>query len=305
MKAIKKIFVILDPGTVHQPALRRALVVQEALDAVLYLYLPERESAVLDSPYVSPPLSLSLQQNYWEERRDWLTGLTEDLKQKGRRVESGFEVANDWQHKVVKAIADSECDLVMMAAHHHPWLDRLVHLHRDWYVLRNCVKPLWICKSAEMAASPRFLACAALGHGNEAAAMDETLLSTGSWLAQAMGGAVHLAHCLESASLVTDTLGTSVGAKPLPITVAELEEQHADALNHAALRHQVLPSRIHFRTGKVLSVIPEIAGDIEADCVVLGSVARHGIERLVLGSTVESILDLLPMDVLVVRPAPV
>jgi nucleotide-binding universal stress UspA family protein len=43
---------------------------------------------------------------------------------------------------------------------------------------------------------------------------------------------------------------------------------------------------------------------LNADIVVIGAVARGAIQRMLLGSTAELILDHVPCDLLIVKPGP-
>lgn len=58
----------------------------------------------------------------------------------------------------------------------------------------------------------------------------------------------------------------------------------------------------HVRTGKAAQEIAQVAADLEADLVVVGSRGRRGAERLLLGSTAETVVRIAPCPVLVVRP---
>jgi universal stress protein E len=40
-----------------------------------------------------------------------------------------------------------------------------------------------------------------------------------------------------------------------------------------------------------------------ADVVVIGAVSRSGLKRIALGSTAERVLDFVPSDLLIVKPA--
>jgi universal stress protein E len=47
--------------------------------------------------------------------------------------------------------------------------------------------------------------------------------------------------------------------------------------------------------------LPFFARDRQADLVVMGAVARWSMQRTVIGSTAERVLDHLPCDILIVR----
>jgi nucleotide-binding universal stress UspA family protein len=73
---------------------------------------------------------------------------------------------------------------------------------------------------------------------------------------------------------------------------------HADGLIQAA------PARIvtHVRWESVAEQIAQLASDLEADLVVVGTHGRRGIARVLLGSAAEGVVRLAPCPVLVMRP---
>ena len=58
----------------------------------------------------------------------------------------------------------------------------------------------------------------------------------------------------------------------------------------------------HFRVGSPADEIVQLAVDLDADLIVVGTHGRRGIERLVLGSTAERVVRLGRCPVYVVRP---
>ena len=49
--------------------------------------------------------------------------------------------------------------------------------------------------------------------------------------------------------------------------------------------------------------IPHVAKKVGADVLVMGAVSRSGLQRLFIGNIAEQVLDSLPCDVLIVKPA--
>jgi len=58
----------------------------------------------------------------------------------------------------------------------------------------------------------------------------------------------------------------------------------------------------HVRFDAIASEIAQLAADLEADLVVVGTHGRHGLSRVLLGSSAEATVRLAPCPVLVVRP---
>lgn len=59
---------------------------------------------------------------------------------------------------------------------------------------------------------------------------------------------------------------------------------------------------VHVRFGKPADVLQQVAVDVDADLIVVGTHARRGMQRLVLGSVAEEVLRLGHFPVLVARP---
>jgi nucleotide-binding universal stress UspA family protein len=76
--------------------------------------------------------------------------------------------------------------------------------------------------------------------------------------------------------------------------------QVKDRLGGVAYDH-LLP-RFHILRGAASKVIPETARRLQADLVVMGTVARTGIVGVVIGNTAESILSQLHCSVLALKP---
>jgi nucleotide-binding universal stress UspA family protein len=60
--------------------------------------------------------------------------------------------------------------------------------------------------------------------------------------------------------------------------------------------------QLHMPKGLARKEIPQLARQLQADCIVMGTVARIGIPGFFIGNTAESILDQLECSVLAVKP---
>ncbi|HET7541250.1 MAG TPA: universal stress protein [Polyangiaceae bacterium] len=86
-----------------------------------------------------------------------------------------------------------------------------------------------------------------------------------------------------------------------------LTEYVAGKLREFASLHgsaAMLPGRVvsHVRVDSPANGVAQLASELEADLVVVGTHGRKGLSRLVLGSVSESVLRLAPCPVLIVRP---
>ncbi|MFZ5897056.1 MAG: universal stress protein [Myxococcota bacterium] len=106
---------------------------------------------------------------------------------------------------------------------------------------------------------------------------------------------------LEAEGQAWGTTGApSVGEAALRLR-SYVEQRLVEHQNNGVRR---APSRVvtHVRTDSAAHEVAQLAADVEADIVVVGTHGRRGISRLLLGSTAESTVRLAPCPVLVARP---
>jgi nucleotide-binding universal stress UspA family protein len=66
--------------------------------------------------------------------------------------------------------------------------------------------------------------------------------------------------------------------------------------------YQELSPSLHLLQGDAQKMIAALAAKLQADLVVMGTIARTGISGLIIGNTSEAILDQLECSVLAVKP---
>lgn len=108
--------------------------------------------------------------------------------------------------------------------------------------------------------------------------------------------ALHLVHVIEPLSLAYG------GDIPMDFSGVQdqLQEQAEKQLEQFGRRYQIAPERLHLMIGRPESQIHQLAEDIGADLIVVGSHGRQGL-ALILGSTANGVLHGAHCDVLAVR----
>jgi nucleotide-binding universal stress UspA family protein len=93
--------------------------------------------------------------------------------------------------------------------------------------------------------------------------------------------------------------------------VEQVKQQHSQNLNILISKTNeklgsdnpdYIKPEIHLLKGMPRSTIPEFAGEIKADLVVMGTVARTGLAGFIMGNTAETILNQLNCSVLAIKP---
>jgi universal stress protein E len=124
-------------------------------------------------------------------------------------------------------------------------------------------------------------------------------------LRSTVDGELHLMHAYEIAPAVAvsaDSMAMPISA-PLRDVADALKKQHKDAVFALADQHGLAHDHVHVHEGPTQSALVRLTGQLRADIVVIGAVARSGLRRLFLGSTAEQVLDRLPCDMLIIKPS--
>ena len=60
--------------------------------------------------------------------------------------------------------------------------------------------------------------------------------------------------------------------------------------------------KVHLLKGNPRKVIPKLAQDLNAGCVIMGTVSRTGIPGFVIGNTAESVMHSVDCSILAIKP---
>ncbi|MFA5294627.1 MAG: universal stress protein [Methanoregulaceae archaeon] len=115
-------------------------------------------------------------------------------------------------------------------------------------------------------------------------------------LALRYDAALHLVYVIQS--------GWSEGDVTRQLAIRELEEESAAILSEASqeIARKGCTAAIHREQGHPGNTIVELAARINADLIVLGSVGKSQVERMLTGSVSTFVVAHSPVSTLVVKP---
>jgi universal stress protein E len=308
MERLDRILCVIDPTAEEQPALGKARQLALRTDAVLELYVCDYDPALSGRPLFESPRLHELREEFLTERVEYLEELADELRAVGVTAETHVHWDNPVYRGVLRRVAESAPDLVVKDTHHHSAIRRTLLTNTDWNLIRSCPVPLLLAKTGAWPARPTVLAALDPEHvGEPVATLDEEILSATLTVAGKLGAEVHAAHAFLPATLLT----VLTGSGPLPaipgVSVGEIVERERQRISAVlapvAERFGLPASRIHLEQGSAAEVLPRVARQLAADLVVMGAISRSRLQEIFVGSTAERVLEQLPCDVLVVRPA--
>jgi universal stress protein E len=294
--APKTILVIVDPFTEQdQPVLGRAAWLAERLGAHLELFACDYDAEV-DAGRVAtvwmPDAGLR-EQRMLRDRRQ-LESFAAALR--GRRLQVTVNVAWDYPpaEAIVRHVAATRPWLVAKDTHHHTLLQRTLLTNTDWNLIRDCPAPLLLVKPRDVGSHPTVLAAVdPVQEHDKPAQLDDAIYKFANELSEKTGGALHLTH----------SISTPLGVQLPPNVQAIVVQEHRRALDGFLMAHAVPAENLHVQEGLAHECLQHVATAQNADFLVMGAVARRGIKKVLIGSTAARVLDRLPCDLVIIKPA--
>jgi universal stress protein E len=308
MRPVTHVLVIVDPTTEVQHCVQKGASVARAMGAVLELFICDYQSGLL----LSGGLPDDVAQAALKDRRlqlvEQLRILADPLRSAGLQVLTDCSFQERLHTGVVRKAQESGADLVIKDTHFHGVLRRALFTNSDWHLIRECPVPLLLTRPAAWHPHPRVAASLDPGHADDKpASLDQQLLEVTQGVAAAMGGEVLAVHAFDSMPLVAGMTSTANAIGAVPYFDAELidsmRKYDKQAFDAVLAGYPAFEGRAKVIEGSPVVELPTWVARKEVDVLVAGAVSRSALQRFVLGSTAERLLDKLPCDVLVVKPA--
>jgi universal stress protein E len=304
MRAPKRILAVVDPTATSQPAAERAVEVARSIGARLELFVCDYVPQLVDSA-----------SREFQGLPRARAALIDDRMRRLREIKSALTAADveitidaRWDSPladgVVRKVLESAPDIVFKDTHYHPLLKRSVFSNTDWNLIRDCPALLWLAKPRAIAAKPRFVAAVDPLHERaKPSELDDRIIAAAKQLCYPLNGQLHVVHAFDATPALVAPMESM--ATPLAIReiTAAMRARHTEAVHELTDAHGIGREDVHVDEGNTREVVVTLTEKLHADVAVMGAVSRRGLKRLFLGNTAEDVLDKLPCDLLIVKPA--
>ncbi|NIF22024.1 universal stress protein UspE [Candidatus Pantoea multigeneris] len=301
MSRYQNILVVIDAQQDDQPALRRAVYLNQRIGGKIKAYLPVYDFSYEMTTLLSPDERTSMRQGVISQRTEWIRQQAHAYIEAGVEIEIKVVWHNRPYEAIIHEVLQNNHDLVLKMAHQHDRLEAVIFTPTDWHLLRKCPCPVWMVKDQPWPQGGKALVAVNLAseepHHN---ALNQKLIQETSVLAE----------------MVNHTEVHLVGAYPItPINIAiELPDfdpsvyndairgQHLVAMKALRQKFGIGEEFTHVAKGLPEEVIPDLASHLDAGVVVLGTIGRTGLSAAFLGNTAEQVIDHLRCDLLAIKP---
>ncbi|WP_448647899.1 universal stress protein [Pseudomonas mohnii] len=298
MGQYQRLLLIADQTLQQSPALLRAVALAKVSGAVLDI-----------RAFVEPVPVVHL----WEEKTDdagyqrymrryrrWVSDEVELLGGQGLDVSVEVVFTTHPLLDILKTVEELKPDLLIKDVTLEPVLKRVFITPLDCHLLRDCPVPVHLVNQARYSLPHRVVAAVdPFDPSTQISGLNDNIIQTANALALQCDAPLHLLYAYDlSPAFNADSplVGGGWGVD----FIEELRQSLHQAFVALADRHGVPPERRHFVMGLPVPVISEFVEQYLADVVVMGTVHRVGIDRLI-GSNTERALYSVPGSILAVR----
>jgi len=302
----QRILVVIDPTTEEQPALEKAAAFAKRIDADLALLACIFDPDIAHVQWVTGSDLEHLRVAAIDAQFEVLEQLAEPFRSDGCPVSCKVVWDDPLHEAIVREAFREEADFVVKDTHHHSAISRALFTNTDWHLIRECPCPLWFVKQTPVPNHPTVMAAIDPIHEHDqTTALDHRIIQTAQLFSVMFEERLNLAHVFEPPPpLVTGPFVAPVAAMSAldPALVAQAREAHEKALQTLAADIGFPAEQVHLREGNQVEVLPDMAGELNANIVVMGAIARSRLDRVIVGHTAEKTLDRFSCDVVIVKP---
>jgi nucleotide-binding universal stress UspA family protein len=316
MKRFKDILCTVEPGKECKLALDRAVTLAENNQANLtVITVAPSISAGIGMPE-GGPISTELQAATVNSHKQELENLVEPYRQY-IKIETRVLIGTPFL-EIIREVLRNAHDLVIKCPESLVWLDRLFSSD-DKHLLRKCPCPVWMVRPQTGESFDRILAAVDVDDSYPTKelkthqALNEMVIELASSLAVSEFAELHVVHAWEAIGedIMRHGIFMQKPENEVNAYVDQVHRHHAQLLDTLIKKvgarlgedaADYINPRIHMPKGSARKVIPEIANELQVDCIIMGTVARTGVPGLFMGNTAETILDQLDCSVLAIKP---
>ena len=299
MNPIRSILVIVDPTAERHPAVDKAVKLAERFNARLDLFICVTKAVnnfrLAQQATNSPLIGVDFRRRLEE--------FADPLARRGFDITTEVVTADPLHVALAERVKHTCADLVVKDTHHHSLARRTFLTNTDWQLIRCCPVPLLLAKQQSWSSEPRICAAIDPGHADDKPRLlDRCILEQAAQLARGMQGQLHVAHVYIPAAIAVAAAAVPPLVVSIPDETIELERktkrQELAALTSA---YEVSPANMHLEVGVVSDMLCELAQRLRIDMMVMGAISRSGVNRILIGSTAETVLEQLPCDLIIVK----
>lgn len=300
MEKYQKILAIVDPTTEDQKALKRAIELAHKTGADITAFLTIYDFSYEMTTMLSNDEREAMRQSVINDRQQWLQAMISSLEVNELNIDCQVIWHNRPFEKIIYQVINHGYDIVIKGTHQHDKLKSVIFTPTDWHILRKCPCPVLLVKEHLWLEHSNVVAALNIGSDEEEhCSLNDKITAEAKQLTKVINANLHLVN--------------SFPGTPINITI-EIPEFNASDYNTSMYKHHekamlehasafnVCAQNTHIKEGLPEDVIENVANELDAALVILGTIGRTGLSAALIGNTAEHVIDRLNCDVLALKP---
>lgn len=208
--------------------------------------------------------------------------------------------------KIIRAVLHRRHDLVMMAAEGGSGLREKLFGSISLHLMRKCPCPVWVLKPSRRPRFARILAAVdpdpldVVRDG-----VNTKIMELATSLAELEASELHVVHAWQAHHPTAwRNWRERVSKVQVKNWVEQAQAAHQQRFDELLSKFNLkkLKHELHLVEGEAGTVVPQLAGKKRVDLIVMGMMARAGLEGYFIGNTAETVLQRVACSVLTVKP---
>ncbi|WP_028768952.1 MULTISPECIES: universal stress protein UspE [Shewanella] len=300
MMDYQKLLVVVDPTTDKQAALARAVELASESQAQITVFLSIFDFSYEMTSILSGQEREAMREGVVNQRKAWLEDIVKPYAKDGVIINLEVVWHNRPFESIIKYAIDNQFDLIVKGTHEHDKLKSVIFTPTDWHLMRKAPIPVLLVKEHDWPVAGKIVCAVNVSAEDEAnESLNGKIVAHALKLAKQFDAQVHL---------VNGYPGTPVNlAIELPDfdshTYSEtIRLQHEERINYLANAYGIPVENCHVKEGLPEDVIPDLAMQLDAELVILGTIGRTGLSAALIGNTAEHVIDSINCDLLAIKP---
>lgn len=284
----------------HTPALQRAFDLARNAEVPVHIGLFVHDPLLdRDTAFLDEDVRHLARRQLLADHQKWVDELTARWRQDGLAA-SGAAVWAPVTHDAILETVDAvDAALIVKDVGHEPLLRRLTYTALDWKLLRHSPAPLMLVDGRSNRLPKRILAAVDTLPGSaDPEGLNALILREALKVADWADAELHVAHVFP----YQPAFATPGSYRALTQMYTNMRADDLAAFRDFAETLQVPEACRHWLEGNPVHRLAELVHANGVELMVLGSSYHSALDRLLVGSTAETMLYQAPCDVLLVKP---
>jgi len=297
----KNILVVINPDTEKQPALVRAINIAKQQPIVKITALVTIYDFSYDmTSILSPDARKAMRLGMLRQKQAWLTKICQPYLDQKFNIEIKARWYNHTFEAVLKYAYKRHVDLIIKATRDHNLLESMIFTPTDWHLLRKSACPVLLVDDKPIPLHTNIIAAVDLTSDDEnGLKFNHKIIQEAQKVATILQGTLNIVNAYPA---TPSNINVELPEfDPISYTEA-IKKHHLSVMKELRETFNIPKERTFVKVGQAEHVIPDLAKEMDAQVVVMGTQGRTGLSATFIGNTAESTIDKLHCDLFALKP---